>query len=214
MQFNIMVIQDDFLIRRRSIYDFRLCTEDTMNIEQINTSRILISLCDKELREYDLTYETMDLKNEKARKVIMQLLSTAEDRTGIPLCSGRVMIEAMKYDHGCILLVTLIRGRKGKTYRIAGRSSVYAFFFGDSETMLCCMEQLSLCGEGGKTSSLYLSPSGGYILICNAVARCAFVRIAGEYADAVRKGRVYCAALREKCRCLARGNAVKVCCGQ
>lgn len=185
-----------------------------MNIEQINTSRVLISLCDKELREYDLTYETLDLKNDKTKKILSHLLTAAEDRTGIPLHSGRVMIEAMKYNNGCILLITLMRRRKGRVYHIVGRSSLYAFFFEDSETMLSCMEQLSLSGEAGKHASLYLAPSGMYVLICSAVPHCAFVRIAGEYACCIRKGRIYCAALREKSRCLVRGCAVKKCSGK
>ncbi len=183
-----------------------------MNIEQINTSRILISLCNRDLEEYELTYETLDLKNDKARSVIAGLITAAEKSTGLPLHSGKLMIEAMKFDHGCILLITLLRRHRGRRYRITGRSDCYAFFFDESETMLSCMEQLWLAGERRHRTSLYLTHNGRYILICNTLPCRSFVRIAEEYASKILKGRLICAALREKSKCLIRSDAVRVCC--
>ena len=118
-----------------------------MNIEKINSEKLLISLCDKELEEYNLTYEGLSFTDSRSKRVIQELLIRAESKTGMKLNGKKLMIEAMKYDHGCILLVTVVNRRKRKIYSIKSRSNSYVFSFTSAEELLACIEQLYLANE-------------------------------------------------------------------
>lgn len=179
-----------------------------MNIEQINSSKLLISLCDRELEEYDLNYETMDLKNEKTRSIIRRVLKYAENKTGMELSTGSLVIEAMKYDHGCLLLVTLIKNKSKKRYRIKMRSDSYLFSFQNTENMLSCMEQLYAAGKTPELSALYRTNYGYCMIVrCLLPDEC-FLRITGEFADKCKKGKIFCAAAAEKSRIIIPHRAI------
>lgn len=181
-----------------------------MNIEQINSEKLLISLCDKELEEYHLTYETLSFTDTRSKKVIQEILLRAETRTGIRLNGKKLIVEAMKYDHGCILLVTIVNRRKRKIYHIKNRSNSYAFRFSDAEELLSCIEQLYLADEKIGKSSILSDDRDYYLMLNSSIPSESFMRITGEYADSVQKGKITCSAISEKCTVLASKNAVEL----
>ncbi len=180
-----------------------------MNIEKINSEKLLISLCDKELEEYNLTYEGLNFSDNRSKRVIEELLIRAESKTGMKLNGKKLMIEAMKYDHGCILLVTVVKHRKRKIYSIKSRSNSYAFRFTCAEELLSCIEQLYRANERNKKSSILFDNHNYYLLLGNSIPSDCFMRITGEYANSVQKGKITCSALKEKCSVLAAENALE-----
>ena len=180
-----------------------------MNIEKINSEKLLISLCDKELEEYNLTYEGLSFSDNRSKRVIEELLIRAEGKTGMKLNGKKLMIEAMKYDHGCILLVTVVNRHKRKIYSIKSRSNNYAFRFDCAEELLACIEQLYRANETNKKSSILSDSRNYYLLLGNCIPSESFMRITGEYAKSVQSGKITCSALREKCNVIAAENALE-----
>lgn len=181
-----------------------------MNIEKINSEKLLISLCDKELEEYNLTYEGLSFSDKCSKGVIEDLLIRAESKTGMKLNGKKLMIEAMKYDHGCILLVTIVNRHKRKIYSIKSRSNSYAFSFTCAEELLSCIEQLYRANERSKNSSILFDNRNYYLVLGNSIPSDGFMRITGEYAHSVQSGKITCSALREKCSVLAAENALEI----
>ena len=181
-----------------------------MNIEKINSEKLLISLCDKELEEYNLTYEGLSFADNRSKRVIEDLLIRAESKTGMKLNGKKLMIEAMKYDHGCILLVTVVNRHKRRIYSIKSRSNSYAFSFTCAEELLSCIEQLYRANERGRNSSILFDNRNYYLMLGNSIPSDCFMRITGEYAHSVLSGKITCSALREKCSILAAENALEV----
>ena len=89
-----------------------------MNIEQIDDSRVLITLCDEDMKSYSVSFDTMSLSDEHTKKVLKQLMYYASDKTGISFEKKHILIEALKYEHGCILLFTVSEKGKRKIYKI------------------------------------------------------------------------------------------------
>ncbi len=181
-----------------------------MNIEKINSEKLLISLCDKELEEYNLTYEGLSFADNQSKRVIQELLIRAESKTGMKLNGRKLMIEAMKYDRGCILLVTVVSRHKRKVYSIKSRSNSYAFRFTDAEEMLSCIEQLYIANERSRKSSILFDSRNYYLILGNSIPSDRFMRITREYANSVQTGKITCSALKEKCTVLAAENALEL----
>ena len=114
-----------------------------MKIEQIDRTRILISLGEADLKNYSVTFESLSLSEEHSRQVLRELLHTASSRTGISFHNKRIVIEALKYEHGCLLLLTLSsRSGKKKRYRLRFHHSLYLFRFECAEHLLSCIAAL------------------------------------------------------------------------
>lgn len=180
-----------------------------MNIEQLNSSKILISLCDKELEGYDLTFEKLNLKDHNARMVIEHILHHAEVRTGMTFKNQRLVIETMKYEHGCLMLITIIRNSLRKRYKVLARSTSYAFYFNNTENLLRCIEQLYLQKETNHHASLLFDGKGYYLILTNTILHSSFLLIANEYACSMRKGKFYCTGLKEQFQTIVAFNAIE-----
>ena len=64
-----------------------------MKIEQIDNSRILISLCDKELQKFSVTFESLDFSESHSRSVIREIIQNASAQTGIDMSNKKILIE-------------------------------------------------------------------------------------------------------------------------
>lgn len=178
-----------------------------MNIEQIDTSKILISLCDKEMKEYNVSYEALGLRDLHARRVIHDLLSRAEHKTGMELHGKRLVIEAMKYDHGCLLLVTVEHSVPRRVYRIKSRSSSYAFRFHNVEELLSCIEQLYRYNSGIK-STLLADDNYYYLVMPRLMSDDRILRIISEYTNYAVKGIFAALSLKEHTNTLSSPHAI------
>lgn len=54
-----------------------------MTIEQIDSNRILIALCDDDMKSFSLEFESMTLSDPHVKEMIQRLLKFASNETGI-----------------------------------------------------------------------------------------------------------------------------------
>jgi len=119
----------------------------TVTIQQIDDSRVIIALCKEDMEILSLEYNTMGFTDPHSRNILKKLLNVAGSRTGLTVTNHSVVVEAMPYDKGCLLVITLLpKGAKPKKYRIKHCEKKTMFTFENAESLLCCAKQLYLKG--------------------------------------------------------------------
>ena len=163
-----------------------------MNIEQLDSSRVLISFGDNELASYNLSYTSLDLHSAEGRHFISKLLITAEEKTGIPLIGKKLLIESIRYKSGCMLLITARQQHKRRIYRIRRRSGTYTFRFDSADDLLSCLEKTrlppyTLTGEDG----IYR------LIIRHAMPGRPYMHILSEYSSGFVRSDIYALSVME-----------------
>ncbi len=183
-----------------------------MNIEQIDSTRILISLCDKDMESYSVTFDSLGLTELHSRKVIRELMYRASLRTGISFKNKRVLIEALKYEHGCLLLLTISdKQKRRKIYKIKYYNDSYIFVFDDVESLLACIKALYGINGNKYSSSVYLYNNKYYLVINSASAlKGRYKNTISEFCIKQFRGSAYTAFLLEHAKLLSEKNAVEV----
>lgn len=116
-----------------------------MTIEQLDNKRIIIDLKTDDLDALGLKYETIGLKDPKTRKLLRRLMTLAGIKTGIDILDKSLYIEAMPYDMGCVLLITVNAPRpkeEPKKYRIKKDLNYTMFTFENTDDFLTSVRSL------------------------------------------------------------------------
>lgn len=96
-----------------------------MHMEVSAEGSLTIALTDAELAGYGLDFASLDYREEATRTAIRALLKTAERLTGFR-AEGELLIEALPYDGGCLLLITPNGGQPRMRVRRTAEPVVYA----------------------------------------------------------------------------------------
>ena len=180
-----------------------------MNIEKLDSSRIIISLCNNELESYCVSFESLDPNEAHSKKLLSMLMKSAASQTGVSFRNKHIVIEALKFENGCMLLFT-ITSRK-RVYRIKYYNDAYIFSFTGAEELLCCAEALYRMGRMRFSSSVYLF-GGKYWLVlnCKALPGQKFLCTIREFCKDERRGALAGAVLAEHGKLIAKKNAIEV----
>lgn len=177
-----------------------------MTVDKINHNRILITLCDEDMRDFALDYATLSLNDFHSRKILMRILNLACFKTGIEVQNKNIFVEAMPLDKGCVLLLTVSDSRR-HSYKIKGTQKSVCYCLGDSKNFLDTMERLYRQNVCCNKNSAYLY-NGDYYLVFDYPSVPKKIKlILGEYG--VRcGGNIFAAKLRESGREICRINAI------
>ena len=108
-----------------------------MIIEQIDSSKVLISLCKGDMQDYKLEFSNMDLVEPHSKKILERLLSIVCNKTGLSTKNKRLVMEAVPLDNGCLILVTFMDIKPKKTkYRIKKHKTTVCFVFDNTENFI------------------------------------------------------------------------------
>lgn len=177
---------------------------DILTIDKLAENRVLIVLCDKDMDDYSLDYNKMNLDDVHSRKILMKLLQLACLQSGIEIKGRSVILEAIAFEKECYLLIT-VKDKKTKTYRL--KQSSLCYHLGESGNFLDAVEQLYRQNVCCNRNSAYLY-NGEYYLIFDYPAIPKKLRkVLSEYG---RKsgGNLTAARIRENGRQLCRHNAI------
>ena len=182
-----------------------------MNIEQLDATRILISLGDRELESYDVTFENLSFSELRGRKLLREMLRRAANTTGIDLKDKHVVIEALKYEHGCLLLLTITdRVKKRRTYRIKYQNDAYLFLFGDAGSLLDCIRALYRMNGRHFSSSVYYYHQKYYLVLYGtASVGSRYLHTIGEFCISRKRSKAFNASLMEHARVISLKRAVE-----
>lgn len=182
-----------------------------MNIEQIDMTRIIISLADKDLERFSVTFESLSLDELHSREVLKELLYYASIKTGISFKNKKILIEAMQYEHGCLLLLTVNdKKKKRKIYRIKSYTDSYIFTFASAENFLACIKAIYNV-KGSKFSSSAFVYKDLYFLVVQptAVLKSKYINTISEFSVKVNRGDICLATLKEHGNIICEKNAIE-----
>ena len=181
-----------------------------MTIEQIDNERILIALCDEDMKSFSLEFESMTLSDPHVREMMKSLLSFASIETGIPVKNKKMLIEAIPYVNGCLFLITLTQKKhKRKVYKIKNTRPLI-FEFSDAEDMLRCISIIYKANVQHIRSDLYNFGSK-YILIIkpNRNISHRLEALICEYSERISGGNLTISKLKEYGRIIVTNNAIE-----
>lgn len=183
-----------------------------MNIEQIDNSRIIVSLCNKDMERFSVTFETLNISDLHSRKVLKEILCYASIQTGISLKNKKILIEAMQYEQGCILLITLTdKNRKRKIYRIKNRSDLYIFTFDNVDNFLGCIKAIYNINENRYSSSAFVSNNRYYLVIQpTATLKSKYLQTITEFSTGIKRGKINFEILKEHSSVISSQNAIEL----
>ena len=183
-----------------------------VDIEQIDGKRILISLGEKDLEKLSVKFEELSLEETRSRTVINELLMYASESTGVSFKNKRIIIEALKYQHGCLLLLTVKeKFDRSKRYRVKYNDEPYIFIFNDTESFLCCIKELYRFSDNNHSTTAVLYKNKYYLIISSALPLGnKYKHIINEFSLEKHKGTVYRDSLYEYGKILADNNAVDI----
>lgn len=182
-----------------------------MTIEQIDSERILIALCDEDMKSFSLEFESMTLSDPHVRDALKNLLSFASIETGISVKNKKMLIEAIPYKNGCLLLITLKQKRhERKIYRIKGARPLI-FGFDEAEDLLRCIAELYKIHTRRISSDVY-KVEEKYIITIISHGRIPgrYTSILGEFGKRISGGNLTLSKIREYGKVIAQDKAIEI----
>ncbi len=180
-----------------------------MTIEQLDASKVLISLGSEDMKSFELEFSSMSFYSEHSKKVLLRLLQLACMKAGISAKSKSVLMEALPHKSGCLLLVTMLEEKGPKTYKVKRVTSQVCFEFESAEAMLCAAQELFLSRQKLKGNSLWLLEGRYYLMFDYPRVHRGISEIAGAYGRERRCTRVQVSRIKESGRLLHEGNALE-----
>ena len=124
-----------------------------MNIEQINDKKVILSLTNEDMKKLNMDIDTISIGKKHSRDI------------GLSFKNKRIIIEALKYNGGCILLISTHEKNKRKTYRMMRFQSERIFVFDELQSMLTCIRELYRIVDTEIKSSIYYDGNNYYLLL-------------------------------------------------
>ena len=133
-----------------------------MFIEQLDSTRLLITLENEDLGVFDLNPKTVLNEDKNTKKLFKQILTLAAVKTENKKKNKSVSIELMPYDNGCFLLAT-INTKKRKIYKIKKNDSYLLAEFNSTGDVLRSIKLLHTKGLSHYSCCLYTDSKRYYL---------------------------------------------------
>lgn len=181
-----------------------------MTIEQLDTTKVLISLCSEDMEKFALRFNDMSFCDEHSKKVLLRLTQLACMKTGVEMKKGAVLMEALPHQSGCLLLVTLLEKKRRKTYKVKKFREFPCFGFDCIDDLLSCVEILGSKDIPVHRNSLWLYGNRYYLVFDYPALSPVCRGLICEFADEVKSTAVTLSRIRESGKLLCRNNAVEL----
>ncbi len=180
-----------------------------MIIEQIDSSKVLISLCKVDMDDYKLEFSSMDLKNPHSKKILMRLLSIVCNKTGLSTKNKQLLLETLPLDSGCLILVTFMDTKPKITkYRIKKQQNSLCFSFDNSENFVEAVSLLYKENIYFRSCKAILFNKKYYLVFDRCHVAHIAKRILSEFGKRKPCNRAFLSALSEAGKPLCRSNAI------
>ena len=177
-----------------------------MTIEQLGESRVLIVLKSEDMRDFELDYGTLGFSDAHSRRILSRLLTLACTKTGMKTEGRRMLVEALPHRSGCLILLTLTENERKKRYRIKKKPGRICCAFDSADGLLAAAEALG--GRVLPPNRLYGMNGRFYLVINGSPVPKKTLAVLAEFCDARICSPTAAAAIEEKGRLIAGGNAI------
>lgn len=181
-----------------------------MRIEQLDKTRILIALEEKDLADHALSFERLHLRDPQTCQFLKTILRQACAETGIHWQNKRLLLEALPHEKGCLLLLTISEPHHPrKVYHIKRNLYCTSYCFHHAEHLLHCVQALYRLHEKHPFSAVYRLHKDYYLVLPSTLPlsrRC--LGMVHEFADSRHTGRLFFSFLREHAQVLQSTDAI------
>lgn len=181
-----------------------------MTIKQIDSKKVLISLCEQDIKDFSMPFEKMNFNDEHSKTVLSEILSLACDKASFCLNKDKsLLVEAIPYNNGCLLLVTLLDSeKKRKSYRIKKTVGFPCYCFLSVDGFLGAVESLFDQVEAVPANSAYMYNDRYYIVFHRSALSARVKLILSEFTGKYSNNRALVSRVEENGKLLSDGNAV------
>lgn len=180
-----------------------------MKISQLSHNKVLISLCDDDMKNFELKFDEMGMCDPHSKKIINRLLTLACSSNNIETDNKTIICEALKSDNGCVLFVSVKeKNYKRKKYRIKRISEYPCYKFSDAETMLTAFEKLYNLDALYYNNSAYFYAGRYYLVFDYPIVSKKAEQVLLEFATKTKGSKTFIARLNESGKTLSNGNAI------
>lgn len=180
-----------------------------MFIEQLDKTRLLITLEHDDLDVFDLEPYSISMEDKETKSLFKHILTLAAIKAGITIKNKKLSVETMPYDSGCFLLVTIKPKDSRKIYRMKKNTSHLIVKFNCVSSMLDALQRLYRQGYLTYRCSAY-SKCGCYYLLFSSKAL--FPRemtvILSEYGKISKTGDLETFSFAEQCKPIILDTAI------
>ncbi len=180
-----------------------------MKISQLSNTKILISLCNDDMKNFDLSFDKVSLFDPHSKKILSRLLNVACNKNSIATDNKTVVLEALPSIDGMLILLSVTENKHHrKKYRIKRINEYPCYRFDDAEAMLTAIEKLCDTDVFFYNNSAYFYKNRYYLVFDYPVLSQKAKKILSEFALCVRGSKTFVARLHESGKMLSSGNAV------
>lgn len=180
-----------------------------MTIEQLDTHKVLISLCSEDMESFSLKFNTLSFCDEHSRKVLIRLTQLACVKTGLKLNKSAVLMEALPHHSGCLLLLTVLEKSARKVYKVKRYKSFPCFIFESAENLLSCAESLGELDFPLHRNSLWFLEGRYYLVFDYPILSKASKSVLCEYSKGAERTAVSLARIKESGKLLYKDRAIE-----
>lgn len=177
-----------------------------MTVDKLADNRVLIILCDKDMEDFSLDYDTLSLDDSHSRRVLMRIMQLACIKTGIEIKGKSVLIEALSLDKECYLLLTVDEKHR-RTYRIKSNTECLCYHLGTSGNFLDTIEKLYRQNVCCNRNSAYVYNDEYYLIFDYPSLPRKLKKVLSEYGKC-SGGNLSAARIRENGKPLCKYNAI------
>ncbi|MBQ7385533.1 MAG: adaptor protein MecA [Ruminococcus sp.] len=181
-----------------------------MTIEQLDKSRVLISLGLNDMDTYAISIDKLNLKETNTKETLKSLLKLALDRVGISAENKAVLVEAMPHKEGMLILITVDFSKNlRKTYRIKKPRMQPVCKFLGAEELLSCVELIKAEKIKLQSNSLWQYKNAFYVIFEFGGISAKAKAVLSEYALCYSLSLVRIARIKEAGKEISGSNAVE-----
>lgn len=184
-----------------------------MNIEKLDEKRVLFDLCLEDMKLLSIEYNSLNAKSPYNRKIINSLIDIAKIKTGtLHTRYSGIFVEAMPYDGGCFILITLNKNKnRKKKYKVVKKEFRCVFSFDSCENMLCAIEKLHKAKHRSSCISKLIYCNDCYHLLLSSLRpiNTGMSHIISEYSRKRSTNKIFISYILEHGKTLEKNNAIE-----
>lgn len=177
-----------------------------MTVDKLAENRVLIILCDKDMADFALDFESLSLNEIHSRRILLRIMQLACRKTGIETAGKSISIEALLFEGECYLLVTALEKRR-RTYKLKKCDNCVCYLLGESGNFLDTIEKLYRENVYCNRNSAYLYENRYYLIFDYPSLPKKIRKVLSEYGEKCG-GSITAAKIRENGRNLCSHNAI------
>ena len=180
-----------------------------MTIKKLNSTKVLITLKREDMRDFELSFDKISLKDEHSKKILTRLLKLACLNTGMQFNGNRFFIEALPNDMGCLLLISVVEGKKRKIYRIKKYTTRLCYRFDSATDMMNAISALYEMKGYYYSNSMYMQNDKYYLVFEYPNISNRLKILLSEYASKISADDIFISRLNEYSKVISKNNAIK-----